>query len=545
MSEPLIEADEPVQEESPGHRRLLFAGLGADLAAILVCAWWASRTSLGMDVNFDQLNYHYYYPWLLFHGGVGQVDPEPFTNRYVSPVAQLPWYLLDQAFSPRMSAAAIAAIAALNLALIRRITMVVLGDAVRPVSRLGLGIVAMALAGTGAVFHLSLGTSLSDVITAIPVLGALLAMLLAARDGTSQRARLWWMLLSGLLAGVALGAKLTTAPYVVGLTLAAVAFAVVRRTARPVLGLAVGGVVGVAASGGWWFAQVWHATGNPVFPYYNNIFGSSLWGDNALRDTTYGPKSVLDAMKFPYYMFEGGTRLLEYRIRDPRWVVLEVLVLLAVVLAAYLWIKRGRAAVMPRLSVVLLCIFFGVGSLAWLIQFGIARYAAPGELLTGPLFVLLLLFLLRHPVAAGVAGLVCVAAMAPFVMGRTSHVPFAADRYGVQAKLLRAIPAGSEVIADGYSAPSGFLLTYVPASSHRHVVHSWFYGSPLLEKLKRDEISVAPRIYVIRRAGWATNAPSEAIVFQREVGVRVDPTTCHRIPNHASPRVLCQGYWVG
>src|SRR5690349_3998853 len=87
-------------------RRLRAAGWVADVLAVVACAAYAARLSRGMDINFDQVSYHYYYSWLLFHGGIDQVDPEPFTNRYVSPLAQLPWYLLDSLLSPRAAAAA-------------------------------------------------------------------------------------------------------------------------------------------------------------------------------------------------------------------------------------------------------------------------------------------------------------------------------------------------------------------------------------------------------------------------------------------------------
>jgi hypothetical protein len=520
-------------------------GWGVDLFWVLLCVWYATRLSLGMDVNYDQLNYHYYYPWLMFHGGIGQIDPEPFTNRYVSPLAQLPWYFFNAVLSPRMCAAAIAALASTNLMLVRRITMVAIADRATPLLRLALGVAATCLAAGGVVFKLMLGTSLSDVITAIPLLGAVLTLLYAARPGRSTKSLIWLMVLAGALAGVAFSAKLTTSPYVLGLTAATVVLAAIRRTPWPVVGLAIGGIAAVAVAGGWWFWEVGHATGNPVFPYYNNIFHSSLWGDNAFRDTRFGPRGIWDAMKFPYYMFHGTKRLLDYRIRDPRWLLLELTVAAVVVVLAVRWVRRGRAAAMPGLTSILLSVFFAVGSLAWLVQFGIARYAVTGELLTGVLFVLALMTLIRNPAAVVVVGIIAAVAMARFDIGRTNHVPFAADRYGVQASALEAIPAGSEVIADEYSGPSGFLLTFVPATSHRHIIQGWFYHSPLLAELKRDEISRAPRIYVIQRLNWFYGRPSAELRFERHVGVRIDPSTCVQIPNNAAPRQLCRASWVG
>lgn len=534
--------DDPDSRE-PRDRRLRLIGLGADLLAILLCAWYATRMSRGMDINFDQLNYHYYYSWLLFHGGPHQVDPEPFTNRYVNPLPQLPWFFLDSVLPPRACAGAIAALAGVNLAVVRRITMVVLEGSVRPAARLALGISAMAVAGVAAVFRLSLGTSLSDVILAIPVLCGLLALLVGARPDVGPRGRFWWPALAGLLVGAAVGAKLTMGPFVLALVVATGVLAWSLRSFRPVLGLAVGGVVGIAASGGWWFVSVYDATGNPMFPYYNNIFGSDLWPHEAFRDETYGPRSAIDAAKYPFYMFDGTDRLLEYHLRDPRWVLLEVLVLAAVVLALVQLRRRGRTAVRPPLAGVLVGTFFVVAGLAWLAQFGIARYAVPAELLTGTLIVVLIVFLARRPLPAAVVAVVVALVMAPFVQGHTAHREFKPDRYGVHDAVLKAIPPGSVVLVDGFSAPSGFLLRYVPDTSRRHLVHPWFYGSPLLEKLKREQIATAPRIYVIK-AGWWLNQPAAA-GFEKAVGVHVLPETCKRIPNNIGPRKLCVGVWTG
>ncbi|MEW1955050.1 hypothetical protein [Terrabacter sp. NPDC080008] len=526
------------------HRRLGVVGWAVDAAAVLACVVYAARLSAGMDVSFDQISYHYYYSWLLFHGGIDQVDPEPFTNRYVSPLAQLPWYVLDSVLSPRGTAAAIAALAGLNLPLVRRISMRMLPARVGDVSRLALGVAAMLLAGTGAVFRLSLGTSLSDVIVTVPVLGALLCVLVAADDGVGPRRRTWLVLLAGLFAGVAVGAKLTMGPFVVALVVVVGCLAVARRTVLPVVWLAVGGLVGVVVAGGWWFLDVWRATGSPTFPYYNAVFKSPWWPLENFRDTRFGPRSLADALQFPNYMLQGTRRLLDYELRDARWVVLEVLVALALVVGAVGLARARRRPSMPTLPSLVVWAFFLVGALLWLVQFGIARYAAPVELLSGVVLVALVLTITRRPVVAVAGSVVLALAMAPWVKGHVEHVPFAADRYGIKGRALQDIPAGSEVLVNAWSAPSGFLLAEVPATSRRHIIHPWFFGSPLLERLKRDEISKAPRIYVIVSGKWRSS-PKVIAAFEKAVGVRLDESTCVPIPNHVRSRALCSGTWVG
>lgn len=529
---------------SAAERRIAVGGWVADAVAVIACVVYATRLSRGMDLNFDQVSYHYYYSWLLFHGGIDQADPEPFTNRYVSPLAQLPWYIADSLLSPRASAAAVAALAGLSLPLVRRIAMRMLPARVGAAGRLALGVVAMLIAGTGAVFRLSLGTSLSDVIVTVPVLASLLCVLVAAEHPATPRRRAWLVVLAGLLAGVAVGAKLTMGPFVVALAAGVACLVVVRRTVMPVVWLALGGLGGVVAAAGWWFIDVWRATGSPTFPYYNAVFRSPWWPLENFRDTRFGPRSVADAVQFPQYMLQGTKRLLDYEIRDARWVVLEVLAAVALIAGGVFLARTRRRPAVPALPSLIVWVFFLVGGLLWLVQFGIARYAAPLELLAGPVMVVLVLAITRRPVPAVAVSAVLALAMAPWVKGSVEHVPFQSDRYGIKGQALATIPAGSVVLVNAGSAPSGFLLPEVPATSRRHIIHPWFFGSPLLERLKRDEISRAPRIYVIVSGRWRSS-PTVISGFEKAVGVRLEGDTCVRILSNVTPRALCQGTWVG
>ena len=64
--------------------------LVVDLALIGVCALVAAL--LGQDANWDQLQYHYWYPWQLFHGGF--TDPDLYGGRFQNPLPQVPFYVL-------------------------------------------------------------------------------------------------------------------------------------------------------------------------------------------------------------------------------------------------------------------------------------------------------------------------------------------------------------------------------------------------------------------------------------------------------------------
>ncbi len=549
----VAQAPQAPAEEVVPRRRPAQALVGVVLEVIAVLACGVLPLSRGEDVSFDLLNYHYFYPWLIWHGGIGQVDPEPFTNRYVNPLAQLPWYALERFLAPLPATFAIAMVAGLNLVLVRRITLRLLPASVSGWWAVVLSCVSMVLAGTGVVFRTELGMSLADVIVSIPMLGALLLVLRAV---AAQRPALTCAL-AGVLSGVAVGAKLTMATYTLALGLSVVYLAVRQRNAVLVLTHAVGVVVGVAASAGWWFWEVWRATGNPVFPYYNGIFHSQYWGTNNLRDARFGPHGILDALQYPLYMAQGTRRLLDVPLKDPRWLLLCGLLALALVAGvARATVRRRAQQPQPaladnrsvdathRTAVGILALFFVTSSVAWLVQFGIARYAVTSELLVGPVLVLCLLWLLRRPVAVVLAGTLLAVGMVPLInVGPYLHRPFAPTRFEVQAAPLQAVPKGSVVISDAGSAPSSFLLTYLPDGVRRHVIHPWFYDTPLLDRLKREELAVAPHIYLIEGYSGVTPAGVERV--RQHLGLQLNVADCVPVRTIVQLRKLCPATWVG
>lgn len=534
-----------------GALRMRTSPLGAggalvDLLAVLGCGWLGLRR--GQDMSWDLLSYHYEYPWTLFHQGLGSVDPEPFANRYLNPLAQLPWYGLERLLAPKPATFAIALLAGLNLLLIRRIAGLILPSRVQGWRRLALTSIAVALGASGTVFRTELGMSLADVIVSLPFLAGLLAVL--TRGSSARRGDLL-VVLGGVGSGVATAAKLTMAPFTIGLLAAVVVTAGLDRRWRRLPLHFAGIVAGVAAAGGWWYIAVWRTVGNPFFPYYNQVFRSPLFPSVSLRDARYGPRGLLDALHYPLYMAQGTSRLQEVYLRDPRWVVLCICVVAALFALAGRLLRRPagtrscRSASLDSLQAhrphVALVVCFAVSSGVWLFQFGIARYAVTSELLVGPLLVgCLCVLLCRRVVVSFVAGLALCVAMLPWTdLGGYVHAPFARDRFGVQAAPLRAVPPGSIVVATS-GPPSGFLLTYLPFGVERHQIHPYFYGSQLLRDLEH-RMSVAPANYVL--SGRPTKR--QVAVLRRQVGLQEDVSSCQAVRSHSGTRWLCRAVWVG
>ncbi|WP_406831867.1 hypothetical protein ABEG17_03335 [Pedococcus sp. KACC 23699] len=525
--------------------QLRVAGLAADAALVVGCVLWATRLSAGMDVSWDLIAYHHYYSWLFSEGLMHLADPEPYVNRYQNPLAQLPWYLLDRSLSPRVSSGAVAALAAGNLLLVRRITAAVVPDRVAPTGRTILGVTAAMVAATGAVFSMELGMSAGDVVVSLPMLAAVLLLVRSSRSATATR-QLWLLAAAGALGGASVGMKLTMAGYLVALGLAALVVSVGRRRVGPVLATAAGGVVGLAVSSGWWFVQMWRLTGSPVFPFYNTVFHSPWFGDFDVRDTRFGAHGVIDALTYPWLMAEGTTRVLDVPMRDPRWAVLTALLLLAGVVAGALFLRGGRrredgGSAEARLS---FWVFMLAGGLLWLFQFGIARYAVTNELLTGTAFVLALGAVLRRAVLTAGVALALSLAMAPFNVGHFHHVPFKRDRFMVQAGPLDAVPSDSVVVAVNSSAPSGFLLEHLRPGTRRHVYQDWFAGSGLLRDLRSQQLATAPHVYLVLGPSWP-NQPAVRKRLQANLGLVVDDARCQPVHSTLPVRHLCPARYVG
>ncbi|MGC8783286.1 MAG: ArnT family glycosyltransferase [Armatimonadota bacterium] len=109
--------------------------------------------------------------------------------------------------------------------------------------------------------------------TAYTLLCLLAAWNAAGEEDVSTRRR--WLALAGLMGGLALGTKMTALGSV-GLLVVLLAWEAVRR--RPVRLVEIAGCMGVALLvGAPWYIKTYMYTGNPVYPYFYELFGGRNW----------------------------------------------------------------------------------------------------------------------------------------------------------------------------------------------------------------------------------------------------------------------------
>ena len=326
---------------------------------------------IGEDANWDWQNYHEYNVWAVLNGRYHTDAIPAGFQTYFNPAIYFPVYYLRHLLPQPLGLVIMGAVHGLNLWLVYLLSRAVLRNS----GTLCAVAASILIAAFGPMTLSEVGTSFSDILTALPIVAGF-ALILSA-DGT-QRLRI---LLAGLLLGAAVGLKLTNVVFALG------AAAAVLLSARPLLAmtcLGLGGAIGALATGGAWSLMLWREMGNPIFPLFNGIFQSRELTPINIMDTQFMPRGIWDALMYPFYWLAGDNRSSEYPFRDARFAMAMALVVFGI--AA----RLARRATMFTRRDVQFFVMFAVSYAAWLGLFSIQRYAIVLELLCGPLIVLLL-----------------------------------------------------------------------------------------------------------------------------------------------------------
>lgn len=488
----------PVDGQATGQRSIRAAGWVVDLAIIVTGATVAGL--LDQDANWDQLQYHYWYPWQLFNGGF--TDPDLYGGRFQNPLPQVPFFLLATYLPPLWAQATLGAVAGLVAVLARRIAARVL-----PFSGgwlLAASTATAALAMVGAGFRSEWGTSHSDVLLTGLLLGGLLLVL---RERPVS---------AGLLAGAAVGLKYTAAPFVLATLLALL---VLQGPRWPrVWRWSLAAVGGFALTGAVWALQLQRTYDSPVFPFWNGLFGSPWFPAENLTDPRFGVDGLTGWLSWPWDIASGSARVLDLPVADPRWLLMVGAI--AGIAAA------GRRVSRTGLAVV---IFTVAGTLIWLAVFGVLRYAIPAEM-TAAIVLVYAVSLYADSRLTFVAALV-LAVLAGLLTesGNARRVPFSRQWFEVDPAGFERVTPGDAVLVDG-QYPSSFLVAgTLPPEVAVHVVQKDYTDTPLLGWLKED-LAAAGQVWVV--------TGGEQSQVDGVVGT-IDYRRCTRIESNVTNRRLC------
>lgn len=408
---------------------------------------------LGLDVNWDLRNYHFYSVYALLHGR-HDVDIAPGQMQtWFNPVGQIFNYLLIRKLNPFSASMIMAAVAGMNVACVYFLTRTSASSVMKP----ALAVLISTLAATGAfvspMFLSEVGTSFNDTNTGLLILVALLLIL---RSGFEPAA----IAAAGFAIGLAVGIKLTAAIFAVGIAAAFLSLPE-GRSAKTLAILVGAAVLAYIPSGGLWNLYLWGKFGNPTFPLLNNIFHSPDFLPLSLTDDRFRPKTLSEALEFAPKWALMLYPTAELPFRDTRFLLLGILSFVA---APALLAGEDRKALLFKPDHARFLGVFAIATFAlWLKLYGIQRYIVPLEQIA----VLLMLLVVDRLILKRGAKIVSFAVATLFVVCTTSptdwgRIPFGAN--WMQATFPESLASQSVLHIMVGSDPISYVAVSAPQS---------------------------------------------------------------------------------
>ena len=352
-------------------RSILLLCIGSTIAWALVA---------GKDLNWDQLNYHFYAGYSFVQDRLDQDFLAANAQSYFNPLPYVPFYwMVSRGWSSVAITCVLAITHSLNIALAFFITRRALPA--NNCHRNSLAFLGAALAFVSPVFLVEAGASFADVTTG--TLALLAVLVLQAQDQDKP----WWRdaaLAAGVCVGCAAGLKLSNvifAPAIAAMLLNTPA--VTRSHLCKLLLLAVGGFFGVLVTHGYWSWRLWTEFKNPFFPMFNATFASPDYPALNHQHGRYLPDSLFDAVSLPFRMIALRSWIyIESVSPDLRFAAITVAMLVIIGIVTCRRVKVD-ASHHPGPAQPLI-VFFLTAYAFWLITSGNGRYGIVISILAGP-----------------------------------------------------------------------------------------------------------------------------------------------------------------
>jgi hypothetical protein len=519
---------------SPALRGVFFliALLGPILFGFLALA-------LGQDANWDLRNYHWYNAYAFLNDRHATDLLPSQTPNFYNPVLDVPFYLLANSVSAKTASFVLATIQGINFSLLLLLAFRLLPFSV-PSVRLcaSVAVAVLGLLGGGGIAEL--GTTFYDNIVSLGVFGSLLLVIwlwpsLSARP-LGQALAL--AALAGLPVGLAMGLKQPTVLFCVGLCFAfLLSPGAVRRRFFLSFGFGLGITAGLLIFSGHWMLTLWQAYGNPLFPYFNDLFKSPLAAATDARDVQFVVQGFWDSLLFPFTFALHPRRVGEIDWQDLR---IPILYLLLYVMAAYHLFSRKTTSPLPPTAVYVLCAS-ALSYLVWLKMFCIYRYLIPLEMLA-PLLIVLVATQIPLKTARRSMILACAALLIIAVTvrpGNWGRVPFGDKFIETKVPLIPA-PETKMLLMAGFE-PMSWVLSSFPARMPVVRVQSNFSSPDQPEKginkIISQRVSAHKGDFLLLIPAYQHPFAKEALAHY---GLAADFSTCRKVENNLySPLDLC------
>lgn len=372
---------------------------------------------LGVDYNWDLLNYHLYNAFALFNDKLATDFAPGGFQSYFNPVLDIPYYLAMMHLPPRLLGFLMGAAHGLNFVFLLGICRRVL-PALPQADKYRVPLL-LALSGCLTANFLSeLGNTMGDNMTSLFCLSSILIVLHAwQRFRTELVLSLLMLLAAGFLIGMGTGLKMTNAIYAIALCTGLLTLPLppmARIKVAFVFG--VGILVGFASTAGYWLYIMWQTFGNPLFPQFGSIFPNPLAAPIGVADTSWLPKGVWQELLWPFIISADAQKVGQIAVRQIIWAIIYTLIIALTITT--LWRPRGKthaSRMDPSARYVIVVIV--IGFVLWMKLFSIYRYLVPMDLLAPLAIFILCNKLLPYDKARRVSACMIISATLVVLMG--------------------------------------------------------------------------------------------------------------------------------
>ena len=431
----------------------------------LVILFWAGFVIvLGKDTSWDFRNYHWYAPYSLLNHRMTIDVAVAHQASYYNPYLDIPYYWLATHFRAWIALAVLGAVQGANV-----VPLYLMGrSALRVDARASdIKLMAGALALLGQVGALTLtefGTTYYDNEMIVFVLAGLAILVCnreALRNGPHGKAA-GISAIAGLITGAAMGLKLPEMPFCVGFAAALIALGGSwKQQAVRLLAGGAAGVIGFAIFSGPWMLYMWHLTGNPLFPYFNDYWKSPLALAAPYRDMRFVPffRPWWQQLFFPVLFTYDWHVADDLGFQDIRVCVAYLLV----IAASLVWLvkRESRDALLDKRATGVLFAFSALAYFEWLRTFSIYRYIILFEMLA-PLLIVAAVGLFpasrrsRYLALAGICAACLLFARSDFLERAPVEDPY------VEAALPPIPDPDHTMVLMTGDTPMGFIATTLP-----------------------------------------------------------------------------------
>lgn len=496
------------------------------LGAILISGG-LSAFVLHQDLSWDLRNYHFYNAWAFVHDRLGWDIAAAHSQTFHNPLLDLPFYWMVTAdWPPRLISFVMAMPAGIGAFFVAKILLLLFRES-PPAERWAYSSLAFMFGITASGPVSLLASTMNDWP---PTTLQLIALWLILRRIEQDSSALRPVAAAGVLSGIATGLKLSSAPAAVGLCVAFLFQPRPRlRASREAIIFGLALLVGVLLSSGAWMWTLYSHFGNPLFPYFNDVFRSA-WADAArFTDPRFGPTTLLGWLTFPLPLLGDSTMYVaEPTFRDWRLPLLYFALVAWLVMRLLRRPRETTAAPDSRKWRFVLA-FWIVSFLIWAVTFAIYRYIMPLELLAG---ALLIYFLARTiprewlPATAAICTALAIFTVRYPAWGRVDY----RDHY-FTVRMPPVAPNALVLLLD--DEPLAFALPFFPADGRFLGANNSFNDPRRQNRLER-ELERVVREHSGPLYGLSAQPDAGAQTLDAH-GLRRAPGECSAIVTNSSP----------